>query len=121
MLFPNATYAYLTDALEAMNKLQGSSTTVVWRTSGFVDQDNEGNTVLKEMNQRAIHRIHSLQTNTNDTSNITYVDWGSEIASRSIGSDRIQGDIPAHYGLEARLLFLQLLMNELDKTENNNT
>lgn len=117
MFFPNATYAYLTDALEAMSKLQDSSTTVVWRTSGFVDEDSEGNTVLKEMNQRVIRHIHSLQTNGNDASNITYVDWGSEIAPRSIGGDRIQGDMPAHYGLEARLLFLQLLMNELDKTE----
>lgn len=45
--------------------------------------------------------------------NMIVVDWGSAISKRSFGQDRINGDIKAHYGLEARLLFAQQLMHQL--------
>lgn len=47
------------------------------------------------------------------TSNVTVVDWGTVISKRSYGKARIAGDIKAHYGLEARLLFAQQLLHEL--------
>jgi hypothetical protein len=112
--FPNSTYQSLSNALDAMCQLQGPSLTVVWRTSGFQDKDDVGNMYLKDFNERSIGHIDSFNKANIGSSNITYVDWGEEIWPRSNGEDRIKGDIDAHYGLEARLLFLQLLMNELD-------
>jgi hypothetical protein len=114
--FPNSTYQRLTKALDAMCQLQGPSLTVVWRTSGFQDKDDVGNIYLKDFNERSIGHIDSFNKANFGSSNITYVDWGTEIWPRSNGEDRIKGDIDAHYGLEGRLLFLQLLMNELNVT-----
>ena len=45
--------------------------------------------------------------------NITIVDWGTVISKRSFRHERIAGDIKAHYGLQARLLFAQQLLHEL--------
>ena len=45
--------------------------------------------------------------------NITIVDWGTVISKRSFKDERIVGDIQAHYGLQARLLFAQQLLHEL--------
>ena len=50
-------------------------------------------------------------------SNVGLVDWGSVMAHRSFGEDRIEGDHPAHYGLEARTLYIQQLMHELVKAD----
>jgi hypothetical protein len=112
--FPNSTYQRLTKALNAMCQLQGPSLTVVWRTSGFQDKDDVGNMYLKDFNERSLGHIESFNEANIGSSNITYVDWGTEIWPRSNGENRIKGDIDAHYGLEGRLLFLQLLMNELN-------
>ena len=45
--------------------------------------------------------------------NFTVVDFGTVISKRSYGEERIAGDMPPHYGLEARLLFAQQLLHEL--------
>jgi len=49
--------------------------------------------------------------------NMTLVDFGSVIYKRSFNKDRIEGDHVAHYGYEARTLFVQQLMHELVKAE----
>ncbi len=51
------------------------------------------------------------------TTNMTLVDWGSLVSERSWDGDRIHGDIPVHYGLEARLLFAQQLLHQLLEDE----
>jgi hypothetical protein len=112
--FPNSTYESLTEALDAMCQLQGPSLTIVWRTSGFRYNDKVGNEFLQEFNEISTSHIDSFNKANIGNSNITYVDWGTEISPRSNGADRIKGDTREHYGLEARLLFLQLLMNELN-------
>jgi hypothetical protein len=43
-------------------------------------------------------------------SNLTFVDWGAAVRPRSF-SERIRGDIAAHYGLEPRLVLIQMLTN----------
>lgn len=118
--FPNSTHHRLTKALDAMCRIQGPSLTVVWRTSGFQDKDDTGNAYLQDFNKISMDHIDGFIKATNGNSNITYVDWGTEIWPRSNGEDRIKGDIEPHYGLEGRLLFLQLLMNELDIKKNSN-
>lgn len=53
-----------------------------------------------------------------DTSaNMAFVDWAVPLKKRSYGEDRINGDLPTHYRLEARTLFLQQMMHELKKAE----
>jgi hypothetical protein len=112
--FPNSTYESLTKALDDLCRLQGPSLAVVWRTSGFQDNDIAGNVYLEDINERSMGHIDSFNEANRGNSNITYVDWGTEVLPRSNGVERIKGDIRPHYGLEARLLFLQLLMNELN-------
>lgn len=49
---------------------------------------------------------------------ISYVDWGAVMGPRSFPDDRrIAGDIPHHFGLEARLAFDQMLVNHLVELE----
>ena len=110
--YPNATYAKLQKTVEALCKLQGPNLKIVWRTSGFDSNHVSGNEVLKEINKRAMDQIDVFNS-MHPESNITYIDWGAEIWPRSNGKDRINGDLRSHYGLEARLLLIQLLMNSL--------
>jgi hypothetical protein len=112
--FPNSTYESLTEGLDTLCQLQGPSLTIVWRTSGFRYNDAVGNMYLEEFDDISTRHIDSFNKANIGNSNITYVDWGTEISPRSNGADRIKGDTREHYGLEARLLFLQLLMNELN-------
>ena len=45
------------------------------------------------------------------------VDYAKEIESRSYGTNRIVGDLPPHWGLEARLLSIQLFTHALDQSD----
>merc|ERR1740124_2051250 len=48
---------------------------------------------------------------------VSYVDWGQATVPRLFGKERIAGDIPHHYGLEARTMFVQMLINHLKERE----
>ena len=51
-------------------------------------------------------------------SSVSYIDWGQVMLPRLYPeAERISGDIDPHYGLEARLTYIQMLMNHL--TERN--
>lgn len=65
------------------------------------------------MNQQ----IKAYASNGKDDNNVTIVDWGGVIWERSVGDQRLHGDIDAHYDLEARLLFGQQLLHELLRVE----
>lgn len=58
-------------------------------------------------------KMKTHQRKPTGATNFTVVDWGTVISKRSYGSQRIAGDIPEHYGLAARLLFLQQLLHHL--------
>jgi hypothetical protein len=45
----------------------------------------------------------------------SYVNWADAIATRSFGNVRIRGDIKAHYGLEPRLVLIQMITNRLNE------
>ena len=62
-------------------------------------------------------RDYFAENDTKSNGNMTLVDWGTVMEKRSWGSKRIAGDISAHYGLEARLLFAQQLIHELTRDE----
>ena len=92
---------------------------IAFRTSGFDHREGDG--IVWDLIHHSNEFFQNVSANAADRgdemSNLTLVDWGSVIFKRSFGVDRIEGDIPPHYGLEGRLLFIQQLMHELKKAE----
>lgn len=71
---------------------------VVWRTTGYA-QDEDSRSIVDVLNRDARTIFPNV------------VDWAGAMEPRSFGPDRIKGDIPAHYGLTARFVFMQQLAN----------
>ncbi|KAI2505791.1 hypothetical protein MHU86_8653 [Fragilaria crotonensis] len=87
---------------------------IVFRTSGYQAQTNEDEKRqhIQDaliMNSVAMDFVDSLQ----GQSGLTYIDWGGAILERSFGPERITGDLDAHYGVEPRLVLMQMLTNHL--------
>jgi hypothetical protein len=82
--------------------------TIVWRTHGSHSQRRGGVRNLTGWNQRAKDWIAE-----NGTNNMLVVDWGQVIYPRSFEPKKIEADLREHYGLGARLLFAQMLMQQL--------
>jgi hypothetical protein len=103
------------DAIDLLAKLQSPERTIVWRTSGTYKDTKED--FILEMNKRAMDKIDEitleLRRNESITSNLTYVDWGGAILPRSIGKERIDGNVKAHYGLVPRLVLIQMITNHI--------
>jgi hypothetical protein len=103
------------DTITLLEQFQ-SSKTIVWRTSGFAFEDSLN--VTLSMNEKAMDLIdaYSLarqQSSTNAVSNLTFIDWGGALLTRSFGDDRIKGDFVPHYGVEARHAALQMITNQV--------
>lgn len=84
---------------------------IVWRTQGFA----EAGTMPQKFPKLAIaeskeimDRIDALQN-----SQVSYIDWGAAIYDRSLGDRRINGDSVWHYGVEPRVVLIQMLTNHL--------
>jgi hypothetical protein len=103
------------DAIGLLAKLQSPQRTIVWRTSGTYKNTKED--FVLEMNKRAMDKIDEitldLRRNESITSNLTYVDWGGAIFPRSIGKERINGNVNAHYGLVPRHVLIQMITNHI--------
>jgi hypothetical protein len=41
----------------------------------------------------------------------SYVNWGDAIAARAFDAQRISGDTDAHYGIEPRMVLVQMINN----------
>jgi hypothetical protein len=102
---------YQNDAIDLLSQFEGD-TTVIWRTAGYTGKPETMNTTL-QLNLAAIQRIDNLNNTSSAGSKFSYLDWNRAIASRSIGNKRIAGDIPAHFGLEPRIVLLQMITNRL--------
>jgi hypothetical protein len=115
----NTTLSSVTAAIDVLGKLQSVGKTIIWRTSGFRSQDKPGisNEVFFVVNKRVLDQINSistrLQQENNTVSNLTCINWPGAIFPRSFGKTRISGDTWNHYGLEARLVFIQMVTNQL--------
>lgn len=107
----HSTNETLIEALELLGKLQSSEMRVVWRTCGY-PWDEEYTSQIDDLNHRAMTWIDRFRKE-NPRARLSYVDWGGAMKPRSFGGDRIRGDIKAHYGLEARVVFAQMLTNHL--------
>lgn len=93
------------------------------RTMGY-DADGKYRIMSHEMNRVIVDYIDDhlqRKQESNITSSMAadgvrliYSDWGSVVDSRSIGRDRIASFNAVHYGWEARLASIQMIMNELD-------
>ena len=100
--------------------------TIVWKTCGYsavtddtaiekqrlVDRINERTMdILDQQQQQSIATSATGGDTMNATRTILYFDWGSAVKARSFGDARISGDSINHYGLQARLVALQMLTN----------
>ncbi len=117
--WPDTLYQLLQMTLENLARLadQSPDLLIVWRTSGYYDGD-ERSYIIKEMNKQATSYINDWNKNHTDRSgnnhsNFNSIDFGSAIEHRSHGKQRLRGDMQAHYGLEARILQLQMITNLL--------
>jgi hypothetical protein len=97
---------FLNELLDAFELISGSSLYIIWKTNGPSENEN-GN--------RGNHTI-ALIKNAQDwfaSHNPLYMglaDFGTAViqGNRSFGSNRISGDLKPHWGLEARLLSIQM-------------
>lgn len=88
---------------------------IIWRTSGF-HGIGAGTNIVKNLNNDAMKQIEATSHTSRSGQGqpvLTYVDWGGAMWARSFGKQRIDGDIAAHYGLEARHTLIQMINNEL--------
>lgn len=105
----------------------------IWRTWAGPGSDKSNpkridEIALKSFKKSLVHNhlvkkiIHDFQRNQYESqkpwTKISYIDWGHVMGPRLFPqSKRIKGDIDNHFGLEARITFLQMLINHL--IENN--
>ena len=116
----------IASALHRAHQNETRPTAVLWRTSGFDTKTSSFTTnTLLHLNQMSVDFIHNYSSTTSSSSEdgtLALVDWGAAILPRSLPPERIEGDIGAHYGLEARLLMAQMttqqLMNVLQRHNN---
>ena len=100
--------------LQALKAISSPKLKVVIRTSGFHARHTNDQIILSmnELTREFFNGLH--KDDENNQLNMTYLDWGYEMKPRSWDADRIHGDIPVHYGLEARLLFAQMITHEMN-------
>ena len=117
--WPDTLYQLLHMTLEKLAMLadQSPDLLIIWRTSGYYDGD-EQSYVLNELNRRALAYIDDRNKNNRGRGgtypkNFLSVDFGSAVEHRSQGKQRLRGDMQAHYGLDARILQVQMLTNML--------
>ena len=117
--WPETVYLMLNETLEKLAILadQSPELLIVWRTSGYYDGDKQSN-VIREMNRRSVEFIRRWTDRHNllrkgSKPNFLCLDFGSAVERRSHGRQRLRGDMQAHYGLEVRVLQVQLLTNLL--------
>ena len=93
-------------------------TLVAGRDKKFYGRDDEKQ--LRDANaltHKYFHDLHQQWELGRYEKNLTLLDWGGVMEKRSFNEDRIEGDMSVHYGIEARLLFIQQLTHELVKSE----
>jgi hypothetical protein len=99
----------LLDKLSEMQEL-----TVVWTTSGFSDSKRGRVEEVRAMNTFAMDEIDRYSaTNGRKITKLTYVNWGGAVEPRSFSPTRIKGADPSQYGLEPRLVLVQMITNIL--------
>jgi hypothetical protein len=131
-LHPNSAFAVwdrLRTLIEALVELQSPRLEIIWMTTGYssiqltrrkVDVINtHARDIIARMqdtSQPAFKPEPVDASASNVTAvpalpiNLTIVDWAAAILPRSFG-ERIEGDMTSHYGLEPRLVMMQMMTN----------
>jgi hypothetical protein len=104
------------DAMESYQQL--TNKTIIVRSSGFFDigVNRSDDQFVRKMNKLTMDKVDAFRHNDKRPlghPKLTYVDWGTAVEPRSFGANRVQGDHVAHYGLECRLVALQMMTNHL--------
>ena len=88
---------------------------VFWRTPMYREGTPESlyNVRLSNMRNIALNWFQQKKKQHQDTINFDVMDVGGAIYSRSFGSERIEGDSPQHYGIQARMVTIQMLANKV--------
>ena len=110
--------------LQLMGELQQAKPhlTIVWKTSGYSTADDSAHAkehLVDRINERALDLLDEQQQQAATTGDVVghhhraiqYIHWGGAVKARSFGKTRIKGDSINHYGVEARLVALQMLTN----------
>lgn len=111
--------------LDELREKSSKDLQIVFRTSSFADEKRAGKDTQKvssEFINYTKQYFYNMTVGQRDNSiepkpNITIVDFGGVMIKRSFREKRIVGDHIAHYGIEARLLYVQQLMHELIKAD----
>ncbi|CAB9527879.1 expressed unknown protein [Seminavis robusta] len=119
---------YTLDALTKLNQKR-PKLKIIWRTSGYsfplqddesehdeVNQTNVMNDIVMDHldKQQQLSAEKATTTITNHNHWMTYVNWGGAVEPRSFGANnRLAGDIPAHYGIQPRLVLHQMIANTM--------
>ncbi len=98
--------------MQQTNGNETSTTAVLWRTAGFNANTTQFSIDgILHLNQVSNNFIQRNKDSTNGT--LRVIDWGSAVWPRSFFPEKVESDISAHYGLEARLLMAQMTTQQL--------
>lgn len=97
--------------IDAVARLASPQFRVLWRTPGFGKPGEAEDELLQ------VGRI--IKERLNGEKYVHVIDWGSVVHRRSFGADRAPNSdgISFHYGLEARLLFLNMLLQTMHNVD----
>jgi len=121
----NQTDILFQNLFQADDNLKGGSknTTFLWRTWGSPGTKSPKDDAQMWNRARAHNNYVKMLVEKQDISRknagkemgrVSYIDWGQAMLPRLYPLNvRIRGDIYPHYGLEARLAFVQMLMNHV--------
>lgn len=122
---------FLDKLIHYTNTTKTPRTHIVFRTLGNCGDAPENNhqnydtlRTAQELNQQIVryidrHNQKEGKITSTTRSTLSYVHFGAIILPHRSYPDqqRIRGDIPPHYGWQARMAFLQMLMNHLKEQE----
>jgi len=114
------THQRLQRTLDNLERNNPDGLQVVFRTSGWSTKYEHDDSIIRNANAEARQYFYDLDQRSElgrYQNNLTLVDWGGVIDHRSYKDKRIKGDSSVHYGVEARLLFIQQLTHELVKSD----
>ena len=80
-------------------------------------QENRVAWLLNAATVRIVEELSREFTGHREVLRMGVIDWGMAVWPRSVGHQRIQGNIAAHYGLAEQNLFVQMLTNKLKEEE----
>ncbi len=88
-------------------EVSGPSLFVIWKTHGTKSND-QSNAKTKRIDQSIVTAARSWFAE-QQPPYMDLADFNLEIEERTHGPDRIEGDLKAHWGLEARLLSIEMI------------